>query len=70
MRDAGCGMTPEQLEKGFLPFFTTKESGRGTGLGLSVSVSIIRHFGGDMFVESNTGQGSTFTVKLPYEFKA
>jgi two-component system NtrC family sensor kinase len=67
--DTGCGMTPEQTEKVFMPFFTTKEPGKGTGLGLSVSLSIIKHFGGKMYVESAPGEGSTFTIELPYEME-
>ncbi len=67
--DTGCGMTPEQMEKVFLPFFTTKEPGRGTGLGLSVSCTIIGNFGGKCYVESELGKGSTFTIELPYEMK-
>jgi len=65
IRDTGCGMHPEQLEKVFSPFFTTKEPGKGTGLGLSVSYSIIQSFGGAFYVESAPGKGSTFTVELP-----
>jgi two-component system NtrC family sensor kinase len=65
VRDTGVGMSPAHLEKVFIPFFTTKEPGKGTGLGLSVSYSIIRNFGGDFYVESNPGKGSTFTVELP-----
>ncbi len=67
--DTGCGMTPGQMEKVFLPFFTTKEPGRGTGLGLSVSCTIIGNFGGKCYVESELGKGSTFTIELPYEMK-
>jgi signal transduction histidine kinase len=65
IRDTGCGMTPEQLDKVFMPFFTTKEPGKGTGLGLSVSYTIIRSLGGAFYVVSAPGQGSTFTVELP-----
>ena len=64
-RDTGCGMSPEELERVFIPFFTTKEAGKGTGLGLSVSYSIIRNFGGDFYVESAVDKGSTFIVELP-----
>jgi two-component system NtrC family sensor kinase len=63
--DTGCGMSPEQLEKIFMPFYTTKDPGKGTGLGLSVSYTIIRGFGGAFYVVSVPGKGSTFTVKLP-----
>jgi two-component system NtrC family sensor kinase len=70
VKDDGCGMTKEQLQKVFMPFFTTKDPGAGTGLGLSVSFSIIRNFGGEMFVESAAGRGSTFTLELPLEVAA
>ncbi len=65
VRDTGCGMPPEQLDKVFMPFFTTKEPGKGTGLGLSVSYTIIRSLGGAFYVVSAPGKGSTFTVELP-----
>jgi len=65
IRDTGCGIRPEHLERVFMPFFTTKDPGKGTGLGLSVSYTIIRNFGGDFYVDSAPGKGSTFTVELP-----
>ena len=63
--DDGKGMSPEQMEKIFLPFYTTKEVGKGTGLGLSVSYGIIKSLGGKIEVESSPGKGSTFTITLP-----
>uniref|UniRef100_A0A7C3ZBG5 histidine kinase n=1 Tax=Desulfobacca acetoxidans TaxID=60893 RepID=A0A7C3ZBG5_9BACT len=63
--DTGPGMSQETLEKIFDPFFTTKEVGKGTGLGLSISYSIIEKLGGTINVESQVGQGTTFTIKLP-----
>ncbi|MBE0565607.1 MAG: hypothetical protein IH621_06620 [Krumholzibacteria bacterium] len=63
--DTGVGMTAEQLERVFLPFFTTKEPGKGTGLGLSVSYGIVEGLGGRLAVASSPGRGSTFTVELP-----
>jgi len=65
IKDTGHGMRPDHLEKLFVPFFTTKEPGRGTGLGLSVSYSIIQSFGGAFYVDSALGKGSTFTVEIP-----
>ncbi len=65
IRDTGCGMTPDQLEKVFLPFFTTKEVGKGTGLGLSVSYGIVRGLGGEIEVESAKDHGTTFRLVLP-----
>jgi len=63
--DSGGGMAHEQLDKIFVPFFTTKEVGKGTGLGLSVSYGIIKSFGGKIEVASSVGEGSTFTIVLP-----
>jgi signal transduction histidine kinase len=68
--DNGCGILPEQLERIFEPFFTTKEAGRGTGLGLAISRDIIRKHGGELLVESTTGTGTTFTVRLPIDLKS
>ena len=65
--DTGCGIAPHQLERIFMPFYTTKEPGRGTGLGLSVSYTIIKNFGGTLRVDSAPGRGSTFTIELPYD---
>jgi len=65
VKDTGCGMTPDQMERVFMPFFTTKEPGKGTGLGLSVSYSIIQSFSGTFYVESAPAKGSTFVVELP-----
>jgi two-component system NtrC family sensor kinase len=65
VRDTGCGIAPDQLDRIFMPFYTTKDPGRGTGLGLSVSYTIVKSFGGDILVESTPGVGSTFTVVLP-----
>jgi two-component system NtrC family sensor kinase len=63
--DTGSGINPEQLDKIFVPFFTTKEVGKGTGLGLSVSYGIVKNHGGTIDVESIPGEGTVFTVFLP-----
>ena len=63
--DTGGGISAEQLEKIFLPFFTTKEPGKGTGLGLSTSLSIAKNHGGFMTVESTVGAGTDFKLFLP-----
>jgi PAS domain S-box-containing protein len=65
VNDDGCGIEKSDISKIFDPFFTTKSTGKGTGLGLSVSYGIIKNHGGDIFVESSRGQGTTFTVALP-----
>ena len=67
VQDTGCGIPADRLDQIFMPFFTTKDPGRGTGLGLSVSYTIIRTFGGTVRVDSAPGVGSTFTVELPYQ---
>ncbi|MBU8869653.1 MAG: hypothetical protein KOO60_02145 [Gemmatimonadales bacterium] len=63
--DTGPGLSAEELEKVFMPFFTTKAPGKGTGLGLSVSYRIVKGLGGRMAVSSASGNGTTFTVDLP-----
>lgn len=63
--DNGCGMDHSTRTKLFEPFFTTKEVGKGTGLGLSISFGIIQKHDGDIFVESELGVGSTFSIRLP-----
>ncbi len=65
VRDTGCGMTGETLERIFDPFFTTKREGEGTGLGLSVVHGILKSHGGYMDVWSESGKGSVFRVHLP-----
>ena len=67
--DTGCGMSREQIEKVFMPFFTAKAPSKGTGLGLSVSLTIIKSLSGDMYVESAPDRGSTFTISLPLQLE-
>jgi len=63
--DNGKGMGPEEHEKIFEMFYTTKPPGKGTGLGLTICANIIRNLGGRISVESELEKGSTFTVYLP-----
>jgi signal transduction histidine kinase len=64
--DNGNGMPQEIVEKIFQPFFTTKPTGQGTGLGLSMSYDIVtKGHGGELLVETEEGEGSTFSIELP-----
>lgn len=70
VRDTGCGIDSDNLNRIFEPFFTTKPVGTGTGLGLSLSYSIIKKHHGDIRVTSEPGVGTTFTIELPVEAPA
>ena len=65
IKDTGKGISPENLQRIFNPFFTTKGGGKGTGLGLSIAASIVKYLGGTIKVNSIPGTGSSFTVLLP-----
>ena len=70
VRDNGCGMPPEVLQRIFEPFYTTKPQGEGTGLGLSISREIVEKFGGWIECDSQPGAGTSFSVYLPRGEKA
>ena len=65
VKDTGYGISPENLDKLFTPFFSTKEAVKGVGLGLAVSYGIVERHGGRIEVQSQVDKGSTFTVYLP-----
>ena len=68
--DNGCGFQPDEMEKAFMPFFTTKPVGQGTGLGLSTVYGIIKGLGGDITLTSEPNAGSVFLIRLPLPGKA
>ncbi|NNF17482.1 MAG: GHKL domain-containing protein, partial [Gammaproteobacteria bacterium] len=68
--DNGCGIPENLIAKVRDPFFTTKEVGKGTGLGLSIVEEILSSHKGRLEIESEVGQGSTFTIFLPHKMSA
>jgi two-component system, NtrC family, sensor kinase len=63
--DTGSGIPADQLSRIYDPFFTTKAIGKGTGLGLSITYGIVQEHGGTITCESDIGQGTRFTLRLP-----
>jgi signal transduction histidine kinase len=63
--DTGNGITKENMNKLFTPFFTTKKIGKGTGLGLAISYGIIKMHKGDIRAKSTVGEGTTIIIRLP-----
>ena len=65
IEDNGMGIPDSIKEKIFQPFFTTKPTGQGTGLGLSLSYDIVKAHGGELLVQSQIGQGTSFFIQIP-----
>ncbi|MCC6745776.1 MAG: PAS domain S-box protein [Acidobacteria bacterium] len=69
IRDTGIGIAAENITKIYDPFYTTKSVGQGTGLGLAVSYGIVQEHAGRIFVDSQPGVGTTFTIKIPSRYR-
>jgi two-component system, NtrC family, sensor kinase len=67
--DTGCGISKENMEYIFEPFFSTKTEVGGTGLGLSITYSLVQELGGRIEVSSKVGKGTRFTIILPMKLK-
>jgi two-component system, cell cycle sensor histidine kinase and response regulator CckA len=63
--DQGSGMTDEETERAFEPFFTSKPAGKGTGLGLATVYGIVTRFGGHVSIQTDIGVGTTISIMLP-----
>ena len=63
--DSGPGIAPEIRERIFDPYFTTKETGKGTGMGLAIVHGIVKSYGGLISCHSRPGEGAVFTITLP-----
>ena len=69
VKDTGCGIAKDNMQKIFQPFFTTREVGHGTGLGLAIVSRLVQDLSGKIQAESAVGEGSSFTVFLPLKNK-
>lgn len=69
IRDTGPGISPEHITKVFDPFFTTKDQGEGTGLGLNIVHRVVEQYGGNIKIESEPGEGTTFMISFPINGK-
>lgn len=69
VRDQGAGISEDKKQKVFEPFYTTKRTGEGTGLGLSTAYGIVKQSGGFIFLVSEVGVGTTFTLLFPKSAK-
>jgi signal transduction histidine kinase len=70
IKDTGCGIAKENLDKIYTPFFTTKPIGKGTGLGLPLIYGIVKMHRGQISIDSNADKtkgptGTTFKIKIP-----
>ncbi len=65
VRDTGCGIDHDVIDRIWDPFFSTKEVGKGVGLGLALTYNIVKRHGGEITVDSRVGEGTQFTVLLP-----
>ncbi len=65
MSDTGCGISEENIDKIFNPYFTTKVINKGTGMGLSIIYGIVSSYGGAIPVESELYKGSAFHIYFP-----
>jgi two-component system NtrC family sensor kinase len=64
-RDTGAGLSPEEMDQIFQPFYSTKEEAQGLGLGLPICQKILARYDGHLAVDSQRGQGTTIRVLLP-----
>ncbi len=65
-QDTGAGLTAEEMDQIFQPFYSTKEGAQGLGLGLPICQKILARYDGRLVVESQPGQGTTVRMLLPY----